>query len=250
MRKLSTFLHQSGIFSGIVNIAKYTYLKLSPVALPKILSVRLKSLDFSLLCRPKSTDIGTLISVFDRGYHLPPADLPENAVILDLGVNVGYTVIDLARRYPTARIIGLEMDRENFEIAFKNVQPYGSRCTLLHAAVWTEDGEVSYEGQTTDSFHISSDGGESAVTVRARSIGSLMSEYNLDRIDYIKMDIEGAEQELIELAEEWAPKVGMMNIEAHSSEIFEFIQEKLGKLGFDCTPSKSHWMSVFAVRRE
>ena len=80
-------------------------------------------------------------------YHLPPRDVvPENDAreIWDLGTNIGLAMAQLALRYPKARVTGVEMDQSNLELCRRNVAPYGERCQVLHAAVWSSDGEVSY----------------------------------------------------------------------------------------------------------
>jgi FkbM family methyltransferase len=64
-------------------------------------------------------------------------------VILDLGANIGITVADNARRYPGARLIAVELDPENAELARLNTAPWADRVELLQGAVWTEDGEIA-----------------------------------------------------------------------------------------------------------
>jgi len=247
--KVVTFRRSSGIFAGPLDVLKYIYLKTSPFAFPKRLSIRLKELDRPLVCRPRTTDIGVLLDTFKGGYHRPPggAGLPANAVIFDLGANVGYTVVDFARRYPDARIIAVEMDGDNFDLALENTRSFGSRCILLHAAVWTEDGEISYEGSGASGYHISG-AAKDRTRVAARSLMSIIEQFQVGTIDYLKMDIEGAEREVLEASMEWAASVTVMQVEAHSPEILRIVNEKLTSAGFTCAPSPTHWASVTAVR--
>ena len=51
-----------------------------------------------LLVRPGTTDAQVLDDTFVGLYHLPPIDLPDGAVVLDLGGNVGYTAAHFAAR--------------------------------------------------------------------------------------------------------------------------------------------------------
>ena len=48
---------------------------------------------------PSTQDAAVLWSTFHGRYHLPPTDLPQDCVILDLGGNVGYTVLHFAHRH-------------------------------------------------------------------------------------------------------------------------------------------------------
>lgn len=248
--KIKTFRECAGTFAGLFDILKYVYLKLTPVPFPKVVRIRLKESNIPLLCRPKTSDIGTLLATFKMGYHRPEQELPSNPVIFDLGANVGYTVVDLALRHPGARIIAVEMDKDNFEIASSNILPFGERCTLLHAAVWTDDGEVYYEGGAADAFHISEAGGKRMNKVQSRSLPSIARQFQIERIDYLKMDIEGAESEIMERASEWADHVKIMNIETHAPDIMDAVSTKLSQLGFTCQPSSSHWASVIAVNNK
>ena len=117
-------------------------------------SIRLRSLGgASVICRA-SQDVFTFKHTFLVGFHLPPIDLPPNATIVDLGSNVGFTVADLAYRYPAARILGVEMDERNVTLARTNTARYGERVAIVHAAVWTHDGVVRYTGEADDAFRV------------------------------------------------------------------------------------------------
>jgi hypothetical protein len=64
------------------------------------------------------------------------------------------------------------------------------------------------------------------------------------------MDIEGAEREVMESADDWAHKVGIMNIETHAPEIMDAVTTNLTRFGFNCEPSKTHWASVIAINNK
>ncbi len=249
-RKINKFAARAAVFRGWWDVLKSMYVKGTPVAFPKLVGLTLKE-SVVMLCRPRTSDLGTLFSCFQMGYHLPPREIARrDAVILDLGANVGYTVADFALRYPDARIIAVEMDGANCELAAANVSRFGSRCVLLHAAVWTEEGEVCYEGGEADAFHISSGSGNGFPKVPSRTIAGILEQFGIAEVDYLKMDIEGAEAEVIVTAREWAPKVRMMNIEVHSPEIMATVVAHLEEFGFQCEPSTSHWSSIMAIRND
>ncbi|MBU6326323.1 MAG: FkbM family methyltransferase [Verrucomicrobia bacterium] len=250
--KLSTFLQCAGTFAGTLDIFKYIYLKVSPFAFPKRIRIRIKELDHSLFCRTRSSDIGVLLDTIKGGHHRLPdgMSLPSNAVIMDLGVNAGYTVLDYANRHPSARIIGVEMDKGNFDLAVENTRHLGSRCTLIQAAVWTEDGKISYEGSGASAFRISSRAGSNTCTVESRSLASIFQQFGLDSIDYLKMDIEGAERQVFTASMDWAAKVRIMQVEAHSDEIMKIVTDSLTAAGFRYELVPTHDNSLLAVRRD
>ena len=213
----------------------------TPVAL------RLRALGGApVLCRP-GQDVWTLKHTFIERFHLPPIELPVGAAILDLGSNVGYTVADMAYRYPTARIVGVEMDATNHRLAVANTEGYGSRVTIVHAAVWVHDGEVTYGGDEPDAYHVEVGGG-TAQPVTSKRIGTLLAEHGLERVHYMKMDVEGAEADLLAGRLDWADRVDSLKVEIHPPASASVICDTLRAHGFTCSHDEQHWNTVVAVR--
>ena len=63
--------------------------------------------------RPSTSDADTVWGTFARRYHLPPPELTGVRRIWDPGANIGLTMADLARRYPDACVLGVELDADN-----------------------------------------------------------------------------------------------------------------------------------------
>lgn len=219
-------------------------------------TIRLRSLGGAgVICR-SSQDVYTFKHTFLAGYHLPPVALPPDATIVDLGSNVGYTVADFAHRYPQARIVGVEMDRDNFELACSNTARYGDRVTLLHAAVWTHDGVVRYVGDADDAFHVADEavaaaGSETKAErlAPAKRIATVLEACGADRVDYMKVDIEGAEGTIFAAPIEWAHRVRSMKVEVHPPVTTEFVARALTPLGFSCWNDTRHPACLCAVKR-
>lgn len=120
--------------------------------------------------------------------------------VMDAGANAGFASVFFPNRYPNARVISIEPDPENFEVARRNLQPYSDRCHLLLAGVWSREGTLSIRRTTAGSGRISHCSTQTQpaaedddLVVPARSTQSLMDEFQFPRIDYLKVDIEGAE---------------------------------------------------------
>jgi FkbM family methyltransferase len=211
--------------------------------------IRLRSLGgAAMLCRP-AQDVWTFKHTFLEGLHRPPAELVEPAMIVDLGSNVGYTVADLAHRYPGARVIGVEMDTRNAELARRNTQWLGSRVQIIHAAVWIEDGEITYAGEADDAFAVT--GLASAPgrrTAPAKTLQTLYRECAIDAVDYLKMDIEGAEAAIFAQPLDWAERVRLMKIELHPPATYELCEDALQRAGFRCWRDTRHHATICASR--
>ena len=235
------------LFRSPVELAKCARVVLGRAgAAPVRLRLRILG-GFSVLCRPGTTDFGTLLSVFAAGYHLPPVPVLSGGVIVDLGSNVGYTLVDFAKRFPGTRLIGVELDEENCRVALATLSLAGVSCDLLHAAVWTSDGTISYGVAAADAFSVANSGG-GTLEAPAITLPTLLERCNLESVDYLKVDIEGAEREIFSGPLGWAAKVKSMKIEIHRQEDFAVIEQRLRGVGFSTRKDSAHWSAIVAER--
>jgi FkbM family methyltransferase len=216
--------------------------------------VRIRQLDnHEITLRPGTSDDRTTFSTFWHQFHVPPTELklPENPVFFDLGANNGLTAAHLAALYPKAKVFAVELDERNHAIATQNTAPWKDRCTVFHGGVWFEDGEVSYmfsEG-AEDGFGINEvhpQGGE-MVTVRSCSMETLFQAAgNPPVVDYIKMDIEGAERDVLTKNTEWMKRVRSLKIELHDYTHEECIAD-LAALGITARADTHHNLCVIGI---
>ncbi|MHA1535983.1 MAG: FkbM family methyltransferase [Alphaproteobacteria bacterium] len=206
-----------------------------------------------LICRTGTTDAAVLYDTFAGLYHLPRHPLPEDASIVDLGTNVGYVAAHLAALYPGARIVGLELDPGNADVARRNLKQFGDRCSVMTAAIWTRDGSVEYDGEGEWGYKVIEEDSEflgMGVHRRAPSIcmESLMAQLDIERIDFLKMDIEGGEFALLNGAPDWLKKVTAVNVEIHDLDRVDEIAEPLQASGFTVQRDHIHWCQLIGVR--
>ncbi len=212
-----------------------------------------------MLCRANE-DVFTFKHTFFWQYHLPPVTLPEHAVIVDLGANVGFTVAHLAHRYPRARVVGVEMDAENVRLAALNTASFGARVELIHAAIWTSDGTVAYGGDRVDGYQVVENGTvDDAVPTEtlasaapeaqqrngrvaaprvaprrspARKLTTILDACGIERVDYLKIDIEGAEVGLVAAWRDWAARVASLKVEIHPPASVQDVRRVLEQAGY------------------
>ena len=207
--------------------------------------VSLRGLDHAILLRPSSSDALVAFGALGRRYHLPPVALEEDATILDLGANIGLTAADYASRYPKATIVAVEMDDENAAMAVRNTATYQDRVTVIHAAAWWEETRLSYTRAAGDewAFAIAERGDQEVATV---TVLSLVEQYG--PVDFIKMDIEGAEREVLSKNTGWAAAVRSIQVEVHDPYTVEQCERDLRELGFTPVAHPSNVASVNATR--
>lgn len=139
-------------------------------------------------------DAASFLSAWDEIFarQLYRCDLPVSPRILDLGANIGLASLYFIRRFPDARITALEPDPEIFSHLQHNLAANGGdQVRLLQAAAWTEDTELCLAPDRADGGRIADNGSQ---RVRAIDVRRLLREQSFD---LIKMDIEGAERQVI-----------------------------------------------------
>lgn len=169
-----------------------------------------------LACRPGTTDAYMLWHTLVDEQHKIDLPIDQPSVIFDLGANVGYTAVEFAKLYPHARIVAVELDGANADIARQNIAPFAERCTLIEGAVWSEDGQINYGGGGEHGLRVNgTDKHQADRFAPAYTIDTLMSMANVHQIDFLKMDIEGAEAEVVRENASWLQRVKILNLEVH-----------------------------------
>jgi FkbM family methyltransferase len=206
--------------------------------------------DATLTLRPGTEDDSLARDALFRRHHLPPTSIPprELRTVWDLGANVGLTMAHMATLFPAAQILGVELDADNAALCRHNISAWPDRCELVHAGAWVSDGTVSYtrDPDRPQSFHIES--GPASASAPAISLNTLLQRCGWEQVDYVKMDIEGAEQRVLKENTAWAARVRSIKVEVHHGYGVEECVEDLTRLGFYATPIPRHRGGVTAIR--
>ncbi|MFN3876263.1 MAG: FkbM family methyltransferase, partial [Flavobacteriales bacterium] len=134
-------------------------------------------------------------------------------LIIDCGANVGINVLYQAMRHPGARIIAIEPDPDVFRCLELNVRRWLLQgVDHRRAAAWVHDRGVPFSPDGADGGTVAMAGGGMMVpSIRLRD-----ELRRHARIDLLKMDIEGAETDvLLDCADE-LPRVDRLFVEYHS----------------------------------
>lgn len=202
--------------------------------------------------RPGTSDIRVLWDCYFKQYQLPTMPINDEPIILDLGANVGYTAASLGVRYPKARIIGVELDAANSELAKRNTAFMGDRCTILNAGIWHEQTRIAYAGNTDHALHITDEADTNATqSVQTITMPMLLDQFGITHVDYVKMDIEGAEAGVLENCPDvsWLNRIRNINVEVHKPATITGITDVLRVHGFDQLTQPTHWSAVIASRQ-
>ena len=188
-----------------------------------VTNVRVKRKDcrhpFTL--RIPTSDVPTCWQVFvHKEYNFEVGSPPE--IIVDAGANIGLASIYFANRFPDSTIIAIEPEQSNFELLEKNVAPYGN-IHPLQAALWNRNEDIDLLDPGLGKWGFMTGSGDIADQlpasarhrVRGMTVDRIMRDFSLERIDILKIDIEGAEREVFSDTSSWIDKVDGIIVELH-----------------------------------
>ncbi len=204
------------------------YLEIKPLAYPYTL--RLKSgLTIQL---DDWADLTTAWVVFYGGeYEVRPGD----QVIVDLGANYGMFSLHAATLAPKARIIAVEPFPATFQRLQQTIRDNGleDRVTAVQAAAVGSAREVQIDDNPELPSHARkiSDGG--GVRVEGVTVPILLKRYGLEKVDLLKVDIEGAEYELFQnLTPDSLQAVARIGLEYHEGQDPQALFQLIESLGY------------------
>lgn len=128
--------------------------------------------------------------------HIPP--LANNAVVIDIGANIGVSVAFFKCLYPDAQIYAYEPDPTNYarlttlKSTFEDIHPN-------NIAVWSKNDHITFfsdSARGSSSSIVQRKTSQRKIDVVSKSFDQLLEEIPAESIDLLKIDVEGAEKEI------------------------------------------------------
>jgi FkbM family methyltransferase len=133
-------------------------------------------------------------------YYVPSTLQPR--VILDIGSNVGASIIYFHKRFPGAQIFGFEPHPDTFRILEKNVASL-TAVKIFNFGLGASDQRIAVRADAVNfgAFNTRGDFKDrgfaaTAVECQVRRFDSVLRELGLDHVDLMKIDCEGAEADV------------------------------------------------------
>ena len=181
----------------------------------------LKSLQHPLSLRDGRSDPFFFGQIFLDQEFAPVRGL-DVATVIDLGGNAGLASVWFLNVFPRARVVTIEANPDNYPSLEANLHPYGDRATVVKGGVWWRRTALALvRRQNEGDAHVREavSGDNPADLMEGWDIPALMELAGFTRIDLLKIDIEGAEVDLLlKDAERWLPQVRNLSIELHGPE--------------------------------
>ena len=144
----------------------------------------------------------------------------KDLTILDIGGNLGLTANYFSQ---FGKVFVLEPSKEHFECMSKLIEQNKlNNVTAINKALYIKDGTLPFfhnRNKTMFSLHQSvNDNSSPPEEVECIAIDTLLNEYKIEHVDFMKLDIEGSEVEVISSKgfKDVASKIDMMVIEVHA----------------------------------
>lgn len=177
-----------------------------------------------------------LVSV--RGHHIWPAPLTKDSVVVDAGAHRGEFSAEIIRRF------GCQCHLVEANPGLVETLIIARAESVTTAALGGRDGRgmlhISENPEATGLFDTGPK--TASVEVETISLATLMQRLDITKIDILKLDIEGAEFDLIAATpNEILQRINQITVEFHdfkgmfrNRELFENARARLESIGFDC----------------
>jgi FkbM family methyltransferase len=209
-------LLQSADISGALNFVALTALRSR-----RPIRVRVRSIP--VFVRPCTPDLAiakicfagefdaAIVAVKPLKYHF----------IIDGGGYIGTAAIMLARAFPDATIVSLEPSRENFAVLAMNTAAYPN-VIPLNMALGSTEGSTQLVDRGTGGVGFSTVQAPADCASPSRlhdvavtTVSDLMRRFHAPGIDFLKLDVEGAEHDLLKGQPAWIDKTRIIFAELH-----------------------------------
>ncbi len=189
--------------------------------------------------RVNSTDLMALTHVWMiQEYSKKNFELNDDDIVVDVGAHIGLFALYASQFSKNGKILCFEPIKQNYELLVENIKSNNIKNIFpFNYAVSKESSSVKIYLNEDDSGHSMFLESENYVIVKSKSLSDIFHENNIEKCDFLKLDCEGAEYEIINsLSSEFLNKIKKSVIEYHLAdthpELLEQLIKKLKKLSF------------------
>lgn len=136
---------------------------------------------------------------------------------IDCGANVGLSTVYLKRLYPNGTVLAFEPDPAIYQVLSANVRNLKLQgVELRNEAIWDSEAELSFYAEGADAGRLLPTGDASLPAIEVHAVP--LRECLDRRVDFLKIDIEGAETRVLASCCDYLHNVDRLFVEYHSFE--------------------------------
>jgi FkbM family methyltransferase len=179
--------------------------------------VRFNRAEFDVSFRNNFADVFVLYEAFvSCDYALVAQGTKVPRVIFDVGANLGFVSLYFKALFPQARIYCFEPDPENLAILKRNIGQF-SDVSCMQQGIGAQQETRSFFRSRV--FHmrnslVQSSPDDEEIHIDLVSLSYALQQVKEAHVDIMKMDVEGAEREIVPAFQEWQ-RIGTIVGELH-----------------------------------
>jgi len=176
-----------------------------------------------------SNSLKTFLQLFkEKDHNMIPNFLSKSDLtIIDLGANEGFYTLKAKELSPKSKIISVEPNPYAFRTLKSNVKYNRLKNVItVNKAVTSKNGKITFEivkGKSTvgstkvyEKYRIAYE--IEKIRINSITLECLCKKFKIDKIDLLKMDVEGSELDILKSSEKILSKVKKAIIEYHRAQ--------------------------------
>ena len=174
----------------------------------------------------------------EQSYRLAEIPFQPGDVVLDIGAHVGIVSIYLKKAYPFLRVIAVEPVPENYERLLRNAEANSVELETVQCAITADGRDVTIRGNMCQNaggmtLYAVPRPDDDSCTASSMTLRQLFEKFGLESVKLLKLDVEGAEYEILAGDEGLLDSVDWLIGEFHRSPIlkkFGYVPQELLEL--------------------
>jgi len=166
----------------------------------------------------------------DNGSQLFLSHLRDCRLVVDLGACSGAFSLFACSLDPEIKVLAVESNPRNFALLVKNIRENGlvGRIFPVNVGVYSEKG-MAYTIDNITGSYVRPDEprptNQPTFDVRLATLEDLFAKYEIDRVGFMKVDIEGCEFPVFEaVSKEIMDKIDNVSVECHTWGAFDRLE--------------------------
>ncbi len=218
-------------------------------------------LDFDL----NRSELTILQEVFEERVYSDYFPFYEKAIVIDIGGHYGYFSVFANRNlHPESKIYSFEPSKGNFHAFLENIKSNNiGNVFVNNVAIGEVEGQVNLNLSNASNHSIVLDYKASKrQSVLVKQFHQIVEEYNIDKIDFLKIDCEGAEYAILDSLEfELFQRIKIVSLEFHDLKskkynanyligLFRKMGFEIVKFGYNKTYSGNNYGKMIALNNK
>jgi FkbM family methyltransferase len=187
--------------------------------------------------------------------YLDFADLQNDSVVIDLGAYSGLTSMLFKQKCVNGEVIAVDADEKNLNCISKNLKLFniitGLEIKILNGAVWSHNQGLFFSSEGNMGSSAASIIGERIIEskkfINSYKLIDIANKFGLEKIDFIKCDIEGAEAVIFnddDFFNKFKPRIIVEPHFVDGQLTTEKVQDSLRKYGYEFNLIEQHGVAL------